>query len=225
MTKHLTGSAVREASKPTFYDHSWAPLAFDLLIGAVFVPFGGIHRLRSRALDFLDLRPGLRVLELGCGTGGITRLLLKRGVAVIGVDGSEQMLARAQKRAPEAQFFCSRLEEFEPTGSFDRVFLAFVLHELSAPDRQAALAAARRAVTPDGVVAVLDWAAPRNRKWLSRAWRWFLRKLEPPTVVDCLERGFEAELVSHDLQIVGRYSLAVGTAQLILGRPAKQFDC
>ncbi|MBI1915267.1 MAG: class I SAM-dependent methyltransferase [Planctomycetes bacterium] len=42
----------------------------------------------------------MRVLELGCGTGGITRLLLERGVAVTAVDGSERMLARARRRAP-----------------------------------------------------------------------------------------------------------------------------
>ena len=106
------------------------------------------------------------------------------------------------------------------------MLFAFVLHELSAPDRQAALAAARRTVTQGGVVAVLDWAVPPTKGLLTRAWRWFLLKLEPPSVVDCLERGYEDELVSHGLQIVGRHSLAGGTAQLILGRPRPaEIDC
>jgi ubiquinone/menaquinone biosynthesis C-methylase UbiE len=145
-------------------------------------------------------------------------LLLERGVSVTGVDGSERMLSRARRRAPGAQLLCSRLEDFEPVGSFDRVLFAFVLHELSAPDRHAALATARRAVTPEGVVAVLDWAVPPAGGLLARAWRWLLLKMEPPSVLDCFERGYEVELVSHGLQIVGRHSLAGGTAQLMLGR-------
>jgi ubiquinone/menaquinone biosynthesis C-methylase UbiE len=211
---------VREGGKRDAYDHPATPVTFDLLIGAVFAPCGGIRRLRSRALDLLDLKPGLRVLELGCGTGGITRLLLERGVSVTGVDSSERMLSRARRRGPGAQFLCSRLEDFESVGSFDRVFFAFVLHELSAPDRNAALATARRAVTPGGVVAVLDYAVPPIGGLLSRAWRWFLLKLEPPSVKDCLDLGYEAEMVSHGLRIVSRHSLAAGAAQMVLARPS-----
>jgi ubiquinone/menaquinone biosynthesis C-methylase UbiE len=220
MAEHTAASAVREGGKRDLYDRPWVPLGFDLLIGAVFLPLGGVRHLRSRALDLLDLRPGLRVLELGCGTGGVTRLLLARGVAVTAVDGSERMLSRARRRAPGAEFFCSRLEEFEPTGSFDRVVFAFVLHELSAPDRRATLSAARRVVTPGGVVAVLDYAVPPNGGLLTRAWRRFLVKLEPPSVVDCLEGAYESELVSHGLQVAGKYRLAGGAVQLILSRPS-----
>ena len=45
------------------YDRPWGPWAFDVLSGAVFVPLGGVGRLRARALDLLDLRPGPGVLE------------------------------------------------------------------------------------------------------------------------------------------------------------------
>jgi ubiquinone/menaquinone biosynthesis C-methylase UbiE len=220
MAERVLAPTLREGGKRGTYDHLWVPLGFDLLIETVFLPFGGLRSLRSRALDLLDLRAGLRVLELGCGTGGFTRLLVERGVAVTAIDGSERMLSRARRRAPEAQFFCSRLEDFEPTGSFDRVFFAFVLHELAAPDRQAALAAGRRAVTPGGVVAVLDLAVPSTGRFLACSWRRFLLKVEPPSVLDCLERGYDAELVSHGLRIVSRQSLAAGAAQLVLTRPS-----
>ena len=52
------------------YERAFVPRAFDLLIAAVFAPTGGVRRLREAALDRLDLRAGMRGLELGCGTGG-----------------------------------------------------------------------------------------------------------------------------------------------------------
>jgi ubiquinone/menaquinone biosynthesis C-methylase UbiE len=161
----------------------------------------------------------MRVLDLGCGTGGVTRLLLARGASVTGVDGSPQMLARAKRRAAEATFVCSLLEAFIPATSFDRVLFAFVLHELAAPSRHAALAVARRAVAPDGIVAILDWAVPPTGGMLSRAWRWFLVKLEPPSIIDCLDGSYETELARHGLHAVEKQLLASGTAQLILARP------
>jgi ubiquinone/menaquinone biosynthesis C-methylase UbiE len=131
------------------------------------------------------------------------------------------MLARAKRRAAEATFVCSLLEDFEPTGSFDRILFAFVLHELAAPSRHAALTLAQRAVAPDGVVAILDWAAPPSGGWLSSAWRSFLLKLEPPSVVGCLDGSYETELASHGLHVVDRHLLAKGTAQLLLARPVR----
>jgi trans-aconitate methyltransferase len=106
----------------------------------------------------------MRVLDLGCGTGGVTRLLLARGALVTGVDGSPQMLARAKRRAPDATFVCSMLEDYEPSGSFDRVLFAFVLHELSSPSRHAVLALAQRAVAPGGVVAIPRLGCPTDRR-------------------------------------------------------------
>jgi ubiquinone/menaquinone biosynthesis C-methylase UbiE len=159
------------------------------------------------------------VLDLGCGTGGVTRLLLQRGASVTGVDGSGQMLSRAKQRAPGATIVCSRLEDFEPTGSFDRVLFSFVLHELSAASRHAALALAVRAIAPNGIVAILDWAVPPTGGQLSRAWRWFLVKLEPPSINDCLDGCYETELARHGLHVVEKQLLASGTTQLILARP------
>src|SRR6185436_1252983 len=43
------------------------------------------------------------VLELGCGTGRITEPLAKAGVAVVGVDRSAAMLARARHRVPSVR--------------------------------------------------------------------------------------------------------------------------
>jgi ubiquinone/menaquinone biosynthesis C-methylase UbiE len=191
------------------------PLAFDVLISTMFVPFGGVRKLRSRALDLLKIRPGSRVLELGCGTGGVTRLLLARGAKVTSIDGSERMLARARRRLPGASFDRQQLESLELKGKFDVALFAFVLHELPRDLRQRALAAAVKSLSPTGMIAVLDHAVPRSGA-LARGWREFLLRLEPPSVAECIERGYEDELEAVGASVFMRYDLARGTAALTL---------
>ncbi len=199
------------------YERPFVPFAFDVLISTIFIPFGGIQKLRSDALDRIGVKSGTRVLELACGTGGITKLLLERGAEVTAIDGSENMLARARKHAPGAKFAQSPLEDFEPTDRFDVVLFAFVLHELPKDLRVRVLNAGRRALMPEGTLAVLDHAVPKTGT-LARVWRSFLLKLEPPTVRDCIEAGYDEELRDAGLNVISRHELAGGTAALTLAR-------
>lgn len=205
------------ATMAASYERPLVPLAFDVLISAMFVPFGGVRRLRSHALDQLGIRAGTGVLELGCGTGGITKLLVSRGAAVTAVDGSAHMLDRARERAPGAVFIQSPLETFEPSGQFDVVLLAFVLHEIPKDLRAQVLNSARPALAPGGTLVVLDHAVPKSGG-LARFWRSFLLKLEPPTVRDCIEAGYDSELRAAGFEPTARHDLAGGTAALTLAR-------
>ncbi|MBI3726591.1 methyltransferase domain-containing protein [bacterium] len=92
---------------------------------------------REREAPFLDLvalgawRNGMRVLDLGCGTGELTaRLLdLSPGAEVTGVDSSESMLARARALArPGLRFEQGRIETWEPRSPLDLVFSHAALH-------------------------------------------------------------------------------------------------
>jgi phosphatidylethanolamine/phosphatidyl-N-methylethanolamine N-methyltransferase len=64
---------------------------YDFIFGAILQPG------RERAVRAVEPRPGLRVLELGIGTG-LTAPLYSRDWTVVGVDLSPAMLARAQQR-------------------------------------------------------------------------------------------------------------------------------
>jgi ubiquinone/menaquinone biosynthesis C-methylase UbiE len=209
------------ATTPTgnFYDGRSAPYVYDLAVHAIFLPFGGVQRLRKRALDLLSIQPGTRVLELGCGTGGITRLLLARGAKVTAVDGSQQMLDRAQRRAPAASFHQARLEAVHVDGKFDLALFAFVLHELTPEDRLRALVSAREALAAGGKLAILDHAVPTS-PGLAKWWRSFLMRIEPPTVVDCITDAYQRDLAQADLLVLAHHPLARGTAKLIVAQPA-----
>jgi len=92
--------------------------------------------------------PPASLLELGCGTGRVTRSLIKLGYAVTAVDESAEMLARVGG----ARTVRSAIEDLTMPGTFDVVMLAsFLVHGPAAP---ALLQTCRRYVDFDGHVLI-----------------------------------------------------------------------
>jgi SAM-dependent methyltransferase len=76
------------------------------------------------------VRSGGSILELGCGTGRMTRQLVRPGYRVTTVDESAEMLARVE----DAETVCSRIEGLDLARHFDAVVLASNL--IAAPPEQ-----------------------------------------------------------------------------------------
>ena len=79
-----------------------------------------------------DLRPGQEILEVGCGMGRHTLLLLERDFRVASCDLSPDLLGRLRKAAPDRplEIFCCDVAELprHTTRRFDRVVGFFALH-------------------------------------------------------------------------------------------------
>lgn len=68
------------------------------------------------------LRPGARVLDLGCGTGApFAEYVTRRGFRVVGVDESAAMLEIARRVVPEAELILGDMREVELAGRFAAV--------------------------------------------------------------------------------------------------------
>lgn len=207
-----------EHTVPTF-ERFGMPLAYDLLVRAIYAPVGGEDVLRRAAIDRAEIRRGARVLELGCGTGSFTRLLLDAGAQLTSLDGSSRMIERARKKAPRATFQQVDLRTFEaPTASsFDVVFFGFVLHELPRSTRAALFDQAKRCLAPGGRIVIVDHAVPKGSGF-ARSWRRFLIALEPPAMRDTLAEGYEGELRAAGLDVIAGEPLAHGAASLLVAR-------
>jgi demethylmenaquinone methyltransferase / 2-methoxy-6-polyprenyl-1,4-benzoquinol methylase len=203
---------------PTFQQLG-APFLYDLLVRFIYFPVGGERALREAAVARLSLGSGSRVLELGCGTGSFTRLLLGTGASVTSVDGSARMLERARSKAAGATFECQDLRAFHASEGerFELVFFGFVLHELPKSVRAALLSEAARVLSPEGHVAIVEHAVPSGRGF-AWAWRRFLLALEPATVRDVIEGGYEEEVAAAGLEVVERAALAAGTGKMLVLR-------
>ena len=103
-----------------------------------------------------EVGPGLRVLDVACGSGEFARLAVDRGATVAGIDSSTAMIELAARLVPDADLRVGTLEQLPWTdGTFDVVtgFNAFQF----APDLPLALAEAARVCRPGGRIAVCNW--------------------------------------------------------------------
>ncbi|MFC3314388.1 class I SAM-dependent methyltransferase [Falsigemmobacter intermedius] len=129
-----------------------------------------------------------RVLELGCGTGEVTRVILSLGHQVTGLDFTPEMLARAKaKHAGNAQakfYLADAQNTMEPDAAYDAVIARHLTWTLTDP--KAAYRDWLRVLRPGGRVVLFDgdWAREsRITRALSPIIRWLGRNL-PPDPVD-----------------------------------------
>jgi demethylmenaquinone methyltransferase/2-methoxy-6-polyprenyl-1,4-benzoquinol methylase len=188
---------------------------YDAINALLFLP-GGSTRLRRRLVDAIGVGPNHRVLELGCGTGQVTSILVDSGAEVVGVDAMEDMLVGARRRAPTATLVLGDAIDVDVGRDYDRVIVSFVLHNFEEDGRRQLLRRAAATLAPNGLVGVLDWAEPSGRL-AGKLWRRFLRRLEPsPTVTQILDGALERDLPAAGLRIDRRAIAAGGRAAILV---------
>ena len=158
-------------------------------------PLGSLaHALEQEAIFRLaETKPGERTIDIGCGTGIYTLALARRGVHVVGVDPSWEMIAIAREKLRRAGlpglFVLGSAEAlpFRP-GCFDLALAVTSLCFVRSPDQT--IEEARRVLKPDGrlVLGELNhfspWALWRRLKGIftdtiyNQAHFWGRRELE-----------------------------------------------
>ena len=111
-----------------------------------------------RFLDWLAPTSGLRWLDVGCGTGAFTELVLKRCSpgSIVGVDPAPAQIDYARQQIPAAEFRTADAMALPfADGEFDIVASALVINFI--PDRIKALAEMRRVLRQGGIVTAYLW--------------------------------------------------------------------
>lgn len=131
------------------------------------MPAGHNPILERRTVDNANrnllkhLRPGLSVLDVGCGSGAITRSIAEKvslGGRVLGIDPNEDLIEQARRQAtnrPDLSFAQADVYTFDSTERFDLVTCARTVQWLARPE--AALTNMKRFVRPGGYLCVLDF--------------------------------------------------------------------
>ena len=114
--------------------------------------------LIDRACELTGLEPGAPVLEIGCGTGQLTRSLLERGLEVTAVEPGRQLMRRAQDLATghgDVRFVNARLEDASlPRARFQAVFSASAIHWV---DPDVSWRRAAEALVDGGTLALISY--------------------------------------------------------------------
>lgn len=111
----------------------------------------------------VGLAPGMRCLDVRCGTGQATlpmaRLAGARGW-VVGIDPQARLLAQAREEAArqglKAEFRVGDVAELEDPGAYDLVYTRFLLSQRPRHEAEKALKRMMRAVQPGGTIVVED---------------------------------------------------------------------
>jgi ubiquinone/menaquinone biosynthesis C-methylase UbiE len=131
---------------------------------------GHIRRLRTLTVEQALLKPGEKVLDVGCGTGGVTipakQRVGKTGEAS-GIDPAPEMIALARQKAIRAgleiDFRLGVIESLPfPDETFDVVTSSLMMHHLPEHVQVKGLAEIRRVLKPGGRILIADMKRPSN---------------------------------------------------------------
>ena len=121
-------------------------------------------------LDRVGISPGMRVLDLGCGTGEVTLELARRvgrEGRVVGIDMDERVLSHARSSTPVAgtavEWRVGRAEDLEEQDAYDLVYARFVMSHLADP--AAVLLRIGKALRRGGKVVLEDIDITAHAHW------------------------------------------------------------
>ena len=168
------------------HTHSYVPaLAYDALTPLYDFVIALTMRERAfkrRLVEQTGLRPGMRVVDVGCGTGTLALMLAaaEPRAEVVGLDPDARILGIARDKAERERV---RIEWVEgsavappfPPASFDRATSSLVFHHLTTTEKQAAFAALRALLRPGGELHIADFGQPHTlyTQLAAAAFQWF----------------------------------------------------
>lgn len=151
-------------------------------------------------IEWLEPKPGERILDLGCGTGHLAHEIAQAGCEIIGLDASAEMVERARSTFPELHFEIGDATDFYFEAPFDAVFSNATLHWVL--DYRAAIASMYCHLKPGGRL-VLEMGGAGNIERIIRQLRTELQS-----------RGYKAQsgLLLWFFPSIGTYTNALEAA-------------
>jgi cyclopropane-fatty-acyl-phospholipid synthase len=155
--------------------------------------------------DKIGLRPGLRILDLGCGWGGFAAWAAERGATVVALTVSREQVAWARERWAHLPIEV-RLDDYRnATGTYDAVVSIGLMEHVGPKNYRAYMELVSRCLAPGGVAFVHTIGGNRSRGHIDP---WFQKYIFPNAVMPSLGllgTAMEDLLVPEDLHNIGEH--------------------
>ncbi|MGF1479749.1 MAG: class I SAM-dependent methyltransferase [Cyanophyceae cyanobacterium] len=176
---------------------------------------GGENRFRHLALQGLPLDRDTAVLDLCCGAGQTTQILVQYSQNVTGLDVSPVALKRAAAKVPQAQYVEGRAQELPfDRQTFDLVHASVALHEMDVDELQQLFQEVYRVLKPGGTFTFLDFHHASH--WFFRAGlAIFLGLFETETAWQFIEMDLQQRLEAAGFKSFQRRLFAGNSLQVI----------
>ena len=146
---------------------------YDVVVALM--TLGREKTLRQVTLDLVQLEPGDRVLEIGCGTGTLTlgaKVRVGASGEATGMDIAPEMVEAASRKAArkgvDASFQVGSIAKIPyPDSYFDAVMCSFMIFHMPDDVRRKGLAEVYRVLKSGGHLSILDFGLP-DKPWLRR---------------------------------------------------------
>jgi trans-aconitate methyltransferase len=94
-----------------------------------------VYEYGRELVALLAPQQGERILDLGCGSGQLTRAIAESGARVTGLDNSASMIDAARREYPDVSFVLGDAKDFSFDEPFDAVFSNAALHWVRPPEK------------------------------------------------------------------------------------------
>lgn len=198
--------------RPLSYQYQWL---YDTISRLAALSVGGEKRFRTLALEGLKIQKNTEVLDLCCGAGQTTKILVQFSDRVTGLDISPVALAKATSNVPQANYVEGEAQNMPlEDNRFDLVHTSVALHEMTPQELERILREVYRVLKPGGIFTLVDFHRPTN--WLF----WpplatFMWLFETQTAWQLLKTNLSQKLTEIGFEVLRHNLYAGGSLQVV----------
>ncbi len=142
------------------YQYQWL---YDGISNVAAIAVGGAARFRRLALTGLEIDPHAKILDLCCGSGQVTGILLEYSDDVTGLDISPLSLSRSRRNVPQAKYVEALAEDMPfADAQFDLIHTSAAMHEMTRSQLHQIFTQVYRVLKPGGIFTMVDFHRPTN---------------------------------------------------------------
>ena len=129
-------------------------------------PFEGYYDVLKLVYSLINKPENKAILDIGIGTGFLTKELYNKGAKITGLDFSGEMVKKAKERMPKAEFYIQDMKKGIPdklqNNKFDYIISSYAIHHISKQEKLDLVNELKSVLNENGVIIFADVAFQKH---------------------------------------------------------------